>query len=207
LYKQGPFFNGEKLGAIQGNQMPTTFTDFKQLDEEAFFVAFVKEHFERGWPAVATASKSKVVTDTALIKLAHARYLINIKQYVVALRSANPDHYKRAAALLHALYLTSVASPIAAVEWDASVKRLRDHDAVGVSHGDAEYWNDFTNYYEEYCNPMLAFDLAFRCCDLYEAETRPYDKDYLDNICYYMTENREISVASFVMIFKSYWFG
>jgi hypothetical protein len=29
----------------------------------------------------------------------------------------------------------------------------------------------------------------------------------IDNVCYYMAENTEISVASFVMIFKSYWFG
>jgi hypothetical protein len=183
------------------------FTDFKQLDDEAFFVEFVKDHFENGWQSVSKASRSRVLTFPDLIKLAHARYIINLKQYTVALRSENPDHYKRAAALLHALYVTSVTSPIAVVEWESEVQRLRDRDGVGVSHGDAEYWNNFTNYYEEYCNPMLAFDLAFRCCDTYESSVRPYNKDYLDNICYYMAENTEISVASFVMIFKSYWFG
>lgn len=183
------------------------FTNFNQLDDEAFFVQFVKEQFESGWQRLSKASNSTITTDADLIKLAHARYILNLKQYTVALRSKNPDQYKRAAALLHALYVGYVTSPIATVVWDAETERLRDHNAVGVSYGDAEHWTDFTNYYDEYCNPMLAFDLAFRCCEVYQTGTRVYDKDYLDNICYYLAENTEISVASFVMIFKSYWFG
>jgi hypothetical protein len=82
---------------------------------------------------------------------------------------------------------------------------LRDADAVGVSIGDAEYWNNFTHYYEEYCNPMMSFDLAFRCCDFYEASKKKYNKDFLDNICYYMASNTNINLGSFVMIFKSFW--
>jgi hypothetical protein len=183
------------------------FTDFKQLDEEAFFVQFVKEQFENRWQRIAKVSQSGIATELDLIKLAHDRYMLNLKQYTVALRSKNPDHYKRAGALLHALYFNSVTSPIATVKWNDEVERLRNNEAVGVSHGDAEYWNEFANYYEEYCNPMLAFDLAFRCCDGYEEKARKYDKDFIDNVCYYMAENTEISVASFVMIFKSYWFG
>jgi hypothetical protein len=78
---------------------------------------------------------------------------------------------------------------------------------VGVSYGDAEHWNNFVAYYNEYREPLLAFDLAFRCCDVYEESKIHYTKDYLDNVCYYMKENTAISVASFVMIFKSLWFG
>lgn len=182
------------------------FTAFEDLHDPAFFVQFVKERYEEGWSRIAQVSQSKVVTDPELIKLAYDQYVLNLKQYTVALRSKNPDQYKRAGALLHALYVTAATSPIASIEWGKEVNRLTDHEAVGVSHGDAEYWNDFVNYYEEYANLVLAFDLAFRCCDTYEAATLKYTKDYLDNIAYYMAENTEISVGSFVMIFKSFWF-
>jgi hypothetical protein len=182
------------------------FTAFEELDNEAFFVQFVREQYEEGWGRLAQVSHSKIVTDPDLIKLAHDQYVLNLKQYTVALRSKNPDQYKRAGALLHSLYVNSVTSPIASIEWGPEVDRLTDHDAVGVSHGDAEYWTKFVNYYEEYANRMLAFDLAFRCCDIYEPATLKYNKDYLDNMAYYMAENSEISAASFVMIFKSFWF-
>ena len=52
---------------------------------------------------------------------------------------------------------------------------------------------------------MMSFDLAFRCCDFYEAAKKKYNKDYLDNICYYMASNTNINLGSFVMILKSFW--
>jgi hypothetical protein len=107
-------------------------------------------------------------------------------------------------ALLHALYKASQASPIASVEWDKETERLRNFDSVGVSHGDAEYWNNFTHYYDEYCTQMLSWDLAFRCCDTYEPGENKYNKDFLNNVVYYMTENSNINVGSFVMMFKAY---
>lgn len=182
------------------------FKEFSQLSDPDFFVQFVKEQYEEGWVRLAKVSKSKVVTNPDLIRLAYDGYMLNLKQYTVALRSKNPNHYKRAGALLHCLYVNAAASPIAHIEWGSDVSRLTDYDAVGVSYGDAEYWNNFVNYYDEYANLILAFDLAFRCCDTYEGAILRYDKDYLDNMAYYMAENTEISVASFVMIFKSFWF-
>jgi hypothetical protein len=177
------------------------FTNFSDLDDEAFFLAFVQEHYERGWPRVAAASGSTVVADSALIKLAFDTYKVNISQYTVALSSRNPNHYKRSGALLHALY----KHPIGEVVWNQEVERLKNPDGVGVSFDDAEYWNNFTAYYEEHCNAMMAFDLAFRCCDVYEETKKTYSKDFLDNMCYYMASNPDINVGSFVMILMAFW--
>jgi hypothetical protein len=177
------------------------FKDFSDLDNEAFFVAFVQEHYERGWPHVAAASHSQVKANHELIKLAFETYGLNIKQYTVALSSKNPNHYKRAGALLHALY----KHPIAEVTWGEELERLKDPDAVGVSYDDAQFWNNFTAYYDEHCNSMMAFDLAFRCCDVYEPTRKTYSKDFLDNMCYYMATNTNINVGSFVMILTAFW--
>jgi hypothetical protein len=178
------------------------FDNFEQLDNPDFFGTLVKEQFEQGWQRVAKAAGSKVKTDAELIKLAFDQYGVNIKNYTVALNSQNPDQYKRAGAFLHALYRTA---PIVKVDWPPEVVRLSDNSAVGVSYGDAEYWNNFTNYYDEYCNYIMSFDLAFRCCDVYEEGSIKYDKDFLDNMCYYMAENNNLNVGSFVMIFKAYF--
>lgn len=120
--------------------MNAAFERFEQLDEEDFFLSFVQEYFEGGWQRVAQASHSHLIADPAVIKLAHQQYHLSVERYALALPSQNPDHYKRAGSLLHALY----QNPIAEVRWADEVARLKDQDAVGVSHADAEYWNNFT---------------------------------------------------------------
>jgi hypothetical protein len=82
--------------------------------------------------------------------------------------------------------------------------RLRDFNNPGVSYGDAQFWDKSTCWYEDYCNHLMSFDLAFRCCQVYEAKKKTYNKDFLDNMCYYMATNTNINVGSFVMILKAY---
>lgn len=180
------------------------FEHFTQLDEKHFFVDFVDEQFKNGWPRVSAASRASIITDRAAIELAYEQYGVNLDGYRLSLPSKNPDHYKRSGALLHSLYKACSSKKIITLDWPEDIERLRDNDRVGVSFADAEYWNDFTNYYEEYCNEMMSFDLSFRCCDAHEQANNTYDKDYLDNICYYMKENTNLNVGSCVMIFKSF---
>lgn len=177
------------------------FERFEQLDEKDFFLPFVASYFNDGWQRVSQASGSSVETGKEFIELAFDRYHINIQQYRVALKSKNPDQYKRAGALWHALY---TAPPIIEVKWNPETERYLNGDNVGVSVDDHNYWMNYTGWYADYCNQMMTFDLAFRCCQVYEQDKKTYTKDYLDNICYYMAENTNINVGSFVMILKSY---
>ncbi|MDX8521818.1 hypothetical protein [Mesorhizobium dulcispinae] len=177
------------------------FTKFEELDERGFFVAFVKEYYESGWPAANKASGASVTLDAALIDLAFDTYQVSLQQYRVALNSKNPDHYKRAGALLHALYK---AAPIVSIEWGEVAERLRNFDNVGVSYDDAQHWDNYVVWWDNYSNYVMAFDLAFRCCQVYEEAPRPYDKDMLDNMAYYMAENTNINVGSFVTILKAF---
>ena len=75
---------------------------------------------------------------------------------------------------------------------------------MGVSVGDAKRWTDYTAWFDSYANYVKAFDLSFRCCQIYEEKPRPYDQDFLNNMSYYMAENNNINVGSFVMILKAF---
>lgn len=177
------------------------FTKFEDLNDRARFVEIVKNHLLNGWPESYDASKCKVTVDDKRIDLAYSTYALSLETYTVALQSQNPDQYKRAAALLHAIYETK---PIVKIEWDHDKEYYRDFSNVGVSYGDSQHWENYFTWFEEYSNYAVGFDLAFRCCSVYEDEQKVYSTDYLDNMCYYMATNSSISVASFVMIFKSF---
>lgn len=192
----------ERLGDSRSLSIMPVFKCFEQLDDNGFFTDFVKDQFENGWPRVPTVSNSRLITDPELVELASKRYRVNIDHYSGTLKSKNPDHYKRAGALLHALY---IEKPVKELIWDQQVERLKDVEAVGVSYGDADYWNRFTEWYGENCCHMMAFDLAFRCCQTHEGRDKQYNQDFLNNMCYYMTTNTNINVGSFVMILKAYW--
>lgn len=42
-----------------------------------------------------------------------------------------------------------------------------------------------------------------QCCAAYEPEPRPYDFDYLHNVCRYLKANNNLSVDSLFILFKS----
>lgn len=177
------------------------FKRFEDLDDETFFIDFVEAYYHEAWVALEDSSGSTLTVDRELIKFAYDLYKVNIENYTKVLNSQNPDHYKRAGALLHALYR---AQPISAVNWSEEIQRLTNSESVGVSYGDVQHWENYTSWANNYANPGMAFDLAFRCCQLYEHEISSYDKDFLDSMCFYMTTNTAINVGSFVMILKAF---
>lgn len=177
------------------------FARFEDLDDEHFFAKFVTEYLHQGWKQAVDRSGSRIEIDPERVALASNTYQLTIQKYVVALSSANPDHYKRSGALLHALY---DAAPITNVTWDENAEYMRNFENLGVSYADAEHWDNYMSWFENYRNDAMAFDLAFRCCQMYEPHVRDYNKDFLDNICYYMAENRQLSASSFMMILKAF---
>jgi hypothetical protein len=180
------------------------FEQFEQLDDEAFFVEFVTEHFEKAWEEVTQQVGIRPVIDSARVKLAYDTYMINVEEIRVKLDSQNPDHYKRAASLLDALNRAQV---IQNLEIDGhTYDSLENNTAVGLSYDDCQYRLKFFERFDDSGNQAMAFDVAFRCCEVYEAENRPYNPNYFENMCHYLCENDKENVGSLYMIFKSYWF-
>jgi len=178
------------------------FQHFKQLEDPAFFHAFVTETYQASWEPLTKAADCELVIDQSLVRLAHTTYMANLGQYTERLHSANPDHFKRAGSLLHALYKTG---PVTDVKWSRQVDDLRTNLTLGTTHAEAEEWDKFYKFFDDYWNEAMAFDLAYRCCQVFVRTKKEYDYDFLHNVCYYMKENTDISVGSFIMMLKAFW--
>ncbi len=172
---------------------------FRALEDEAFFVDFVREQYVKGPNEISSVMWHKHVTDDDRIRYAFGEYTQNVSKFAVLLHSENPDHYKRAGALLHALYQSEI---ITALNLESNSDEL-EAGFTRVNVGDAEHVLPFVKFYEEFANQMAAFNLAYRCCAAYEENPRDYDFDYLHNVCRYLKANNNLSVDSLFILFKS----
>lgn len=181
-----------------------TFTRFEELEDAKFFEAFVTEHYAKdGWSDVIGAPGVTLVLDKDRVRFAFETYHNNLAELRLKVDSANPDHFKRAACLLDAL---NRASPMKDLQYgDNLVSDLVTGMAFGLSKGDCDYRAEYVRYMWDYGNQIIAFDLAFRCCQTYERANRPYSPNYLENVAHYLSENEGKNVESLYMIFKTYW--
>src|SRR5690606_22028087 len=135
---------------------------FRALEDETYFVEKVGAHFRSVPNELNPVLQCQVEVDDARLKFAHNEYTQGVNRFSMFLQSGDPDHYKRAGALLHALYLSE---PIVSVTFDP---QLEDVDTLsqplGVSYGDAEGALSFGHFYHEYHNEFTAFSLAFDSC-------------------------------------------
>ena len=61
----------------------------------------------------------------------------------------------------------------------------------------------FPDFYNSFHNEILSFDLAYQICAAYEDDPREYDFNYLRNMCHYLAKNKDLTVDSLSMIFRS----
>jgi hypothetical protein len=173
---------------------------FTQIEDKALFLKSVKEHFQQAPGEISWILKCDNALTDERVEFAYDEYKQNLAKFSVLLRSKNPDHYKRAGALLHALYRSKI---IIDVHFDE--KQLEDLETgfLQISYGDAQHILKFVDFYKVAANEILSFDLAFRYCATYERAVRVYDVDYLLNVCHYLQTNTDLSVDSCFMLYKS----
>jgi len=172
---------------------------FQTLNDRNEFCKLVSRHFSEAPHEIGAIMACKHTLSEARIGYAHDEYIQNLRKFEVLLHSANPDHYKRAGALLHAL---SGSGIVTAIDLESSSEDL-ETGFTRVQVGDALHSLRFVKFYEEYFNQALAFDFAYRCCAAYEPEPRGYDQDYLHNVCRYLLAESNLSVDSCFILFKS----
>src|SRR5690554_55865 len=119
---------------------------FTDLDDKGKFVEFVTQKYLETPPEIQAVMHCDHHLNDARIEYAYNEYCQNIQKFAVYLDSKNPDHYKRAGALLHALQqgsiITSVKLESSADELEAGYSR--------VTKADAEAIEPFVRFYEEY---------------------------------------------------------
>lgn len=172
---------------------------FQKFEDKEFFCTFIRDRYLGGPAEIKSVMGHKHTLDESRLEYAYGEYVQNVAKFAVLLHSENPDHYKRAGALLHALYQSKIVTELGL----ESTSEELEAGFTRVHVGDAEHILPFVAFYEEFHNQMLAFDVAYRCCASYEDAPREYDFDYLHNVCRYLKANNNLSVDSLFMMFKS----
>lgn len=174
---------------------------FKSLEDPEYFTGYVRDHYEKAPAAVVKDFPCVNSIGDDRIDVAFTQYTQNIKVYSVLLASENPDHYKRSGALLHALNNGKI---ITEVKFVADKDWVESGFALGINYGEAKEKIEYPKFYEDYHNELLAFDLAYSCCSAYEdQEPDGYDFGYLYNVCHYLWKNKDLTVDSLAMLFRS----
>jgi hypothetical protein len=178
---------------------------FDSLNDEETFKSAITAFFETVPEEIAPILECTVEVDPALVKYAYDAYIQGVEKFSLLLKSKDPDHYKRAGALLHALY---VSKAIVSVDYEVDAEEVEaGMGPVHVHIGDIEYALPFKKFYDEYYNEIVAFFLAYSYCAAYETAPKAYDFDYLQTVCVYLKKNGNLSVESFFILFKSLMHG
>ena len=172
----------------------------RELDDEAFFVDRVGNHFRNTEDYGDLLSCTVVVSDERL-KWAHKDYQQGVSEFSIRLGSGDPDHYKRCGALLRSLYRIK---PIISVDF---IPPLEDFDSlitpIGVSHSDVEYALSLGRTFSLYHNELTAFAYAYNVCAMYEKNRVQISPQYIHTMCAYLSSSDNLSADSLYMIFKS----
>jgi hypothetical protein len=174
---------------------------FHQLDDPDFFFQFVKAQYEKAPVIIAGVMRCEQSLSDDLIRYAYGEYQQNLSKFKLLLHSANPDHHKRAGALLHSLAGSEI---ITEIRLESSSEEL-ESGLTRVQNADARYILPYVQFYEVFYNQITAFDLAFRVCAIYEEGDRHYDLDYMRNVSRYLYYESKagLSVDTCFMLFKS----
>jgi hypothetical protein len=170
---------------------------FKDLEDEKTFTEFVRAKCLAIPTEITSIMWCQLELAEDRVKYAHGEYRQNIDKFALFLQSSNPDHYKRAGALLHALYKADFAK----FHVEASGEEL-ESGFSRINVGDAKYALPYVTFWEAYHNQILSFDLAYRCCCSYEANPTPLSLDYLHNVVRYLKTN-DLTIDSCFMLFRS----
>ena len=186
----------------QTNERDSVDDFFTKLQDEDYFHEFVTSYFSQIPTEMAEILECKPIVDDEAVKFAYGEYQQNIRSFAFQLDSKDPDHYKRAGSLLHALYTFPVISDVG---FAADLEDIEcGFGPVQIHHADINGGElDFAQFYDEYHNQMLAFMFAFQSCAAYEPDPRDYDFNFLRTMCVYMGNNSNLSLETFFMIFKA----
>jgi hypothetical protein len=168
-----------------------------RIEDEAEFIAFIHAITEMATNPLEYYVRLKNEIDPERAALAYRQYKLGIDHFANYLQSANPDHYKRCGALLHALCSNPVLRNL-------DIPYSADDVEAGYSPftlGDTPYIVESLRFYEEYYNVFAAFELCFKICCAYENNKKNLEFDVVHNICHYLKQNHLVP-DSYFMLFR-----
>lgn len=174
---------------------------FTKLDDRDYFCEMVRSFYEGASAELAPIFECKIEIDPAKLDYAHGEYTQAVKKLVLHVDSKNPDHFKRAGALLHALRDGIIAQITYGTDWE---EVEAGGGPLDLHYNDVSSGMEFKRFFDRFHDEMLAFMFAFKCCDAYQLGDNSYSFDYLQNICAYLQRNpSDDGLETCFMIFKS----
>lgn len=179
-----------------------------QKHESIFVLIEEKTQFEKLAQDAATACPAELQhyftmknnLSNEAIGLAHEKYVLEIKRYTAYLPSKEPDHYKRAGALLQALCSNPIISKVGLPPGLEDPQSIKDGFSQ-IPNADAETVGKCLQFYVDYVNQFAAFDIALRACCTHEPTVKNLDFPTVHNICHYLRTNNLVS-DSYFMLFR-----
>ncbi|MCP1221362.1 hypothetical protein NKW45_05810 [Acetobacter orientalis] len=174
---------------------------FLDLDKQEHFTQKIGQFYSDAPSLISSVITCNVTSDREQIASAYSRYQDNLSFFSRTVRSGNPDHCKRAAALLQALYAEPIISklcfPVDLEELDGGFS------PISFRHADIKHALPYIRLYNENYNEIFSFSISFKIWCLYEQTYKECTLDYVKNICAYLKQNRDSSLDDLFMIFKS----
>lgn len=174
---------------------------FLDLDNKSAFEQKIGQFYSDAPKLISSVINCKVDRNEELIASAYDKYKENISFFTQTVRSGNPDHCKRAAALLQALYKSRIISnlnfPVDLEELDGGFS------PISFRHADIKHALPYIRLYNENYNEIFSFSISFQIWCLYEQTYKECTLDYVKNICAYLKQNTDASLEDLFMIFKS----
>jgi hypothetical protein len=170
-----------------------------ELNDKDFFKAVVQARFEKAAKDLLPLIDCAHTLDDKRIDFAYDEYKQNVNQFTALLGSQDPDHYKRSGALLHALYKSEI---VTGVDFTPDKDEI-DSGFTRIQYADGQHTVTMIDFYEEFHNQLVAFDLAYDCCASYEDSPSDYDFDFLRNACFYLKNNSSLCLDTCFMFFRS----
>lgn len=174
---------------------------FTKLDDKDYFCANVREYYQRVPAELAEIFECEIKLDEDKLEYAYGEYTQAVKKLVLHVDSKNPDHFKRAGALLHALRDGVIEEVAYGTTWEEVES---GGGPLDLHYNDVQTGMEFKCFFDRFHDEMLAFMFAYQCCDAYEEKKHTYTFDYLQNVCAYLQRNpADDGLETCFIIFKS----
>lgn len=174
---------------------------FLELSNQKFFEQKIGQYYSQAPQLISSVITCDVKTNPTAVKAAFDKYQENMDFFTTTVKSGNPDHCKRAAALLNALYasqiITSLHFPVDLEELDGGFS------PVSFRYADIKHALPYIRLYNDNYNEIFAFSISFQIWGMYEQAYKKCNLDYVKNVCAYLKQNSDISLDDLFMMFKS----
>ena len=123
-------------------------------------------------------------------------YIAGVQRFAARLHSQDPDHRKRASALIRAIVVSQLVRGS-----EMNTTDLQHLEAGLVAN--KEEVQRFALFYSTLHKEILPLEVAFRCCSLYERAPRMPTFARIHDACLYLRHHQNVDVEACFLLFNS----